>query len=672
MMMKNNRLITLVLFSLVAAAASQSAHATVLGDQKLKAYVETFNRVDPEPFTNTWSNAQALEFLSANIPRFECPDPDIERTYYFRWWTFRKHLQKTPEGWVITEFVPKVSWSGPYNTINCANGHHIREGRWLKEAKYVADDIRFWLKARHGNYSTWLPASVWDYCVASGDFKFGIECLPELLKIYKAWDGKRDKATGLFFSIDQGDGMEASISGKGFRPTLNGYMYGNALAIARFAERAGNKALAEEYTKRAAELKEAVQKYLWNPEHAFFEVREGPLEIGFFGWRVNKDPVLTAKAKLTCSTLKKPESLVGGEALKNGYDWSLPRAHFFPPGEQHWMQYDFTETVTLSSTELFLMYGGRTGLPESYRILYRENGQWKEVAKLTGEIVQQHKWNTLTFTPVTTDGLRVEMKLYGYTRETLPLRQVREQMGYVPWYFDLPDPRYAVAWKHVADTNGFAAPWGLTTAEQRHPKFAIEYHRHPCLWNGPVWPYATAQTLTALANLLNSGPQDVVDSSTYLSALTTYARSHQRTLENGTTVPWVDECQDPFTGVWIARSVIQAGFKEKPERMKKPFTYMERGKDYNHSTFCDLVINGLVGLRPQADDTVLVNPLVPADKWDYFCLENVPYHGRLLTILWDKTGKRYGKGPGLRVLADNKEIARSEALQKLTGKLESR
>jgi hypothetical protein len=98
----------------------------------------------------------------------------------------------------------------------------------------------------------------------------------------------------------------------------------------------------------------------------------------------------------------------------------------------------------------------------------------------------------------------------------------------------------------------------------------------------------------------------------------------------------------------------------------------DRGKDYNHSTFCDLVITGLVGLRPQADDTVLVNPLIPADKWDYFCLENVPYHGRLLTILWDKTGQRYGKGPGLRVLADNKEIARSETLQKLTGKLESR
>jgi hypothetical protein len=85
-----------------------------------------------------------------------------------------------------------------------------------------------------------------------------------------------------------------------------------------------------------------------------------------------------------------------------------------------------------------------------------------------------------------------------------------------------------------------------------------------------------------------------------------------------------------------------------------------------------LVINGLVGLRPQADDTVLVNPLIPEGKWDYFCLENVPYHGRLLTILWDKTGKRYNKGRGLCVFADNKELVRSETLQQLTGKLEPR
>ena len=82
-----------------------------------------------------------------------------------------------------------------------------------------------------------------------------------------------------------------------------------------------------------------------------------------------------------------------------------------------------------------------------------------------------------------------------------------------------------------------------------------------------------------------------------------------------------------------------------------------------------MIISGLVGLRPRADDLVEVNPLVPEGTLDYFCLDNLSYHGRTLTILWDKTGMHYNKGAGLRVLADGKEIAHGETLMRLTGKL---
>ena len=94
----------------------------------------------------------------------------------------------------------------------------------------------------------------------------------------------------------------------------------------------------------------------------------------------------------------------------------------------------------------------------------------------------------------------------------------------------------------------------------------------------------------------------------------------------------------------------------------------ERGKDYNHSTYCDLVITGLIGLRPRADDVVEVNPLAPA-CWAHFCLDNIVYHGRTLTILWDSTGQRYHKGQGLRILADGREIAAADRLQRITGQL---
>ncbi|NBS53226.1 MAG: glycoside hydrolase, partial [Spartobacteria bacterium] len=74
----------------------------------------------------------------------------------------------------------------------------------------------------------------------------------------------------------------------------------------------------------------------------------------------------------------------------------------------------------------------------------------------------------------------------------------------------------------------------------------------------------------------------------------------------------------------------------------------------------------------RSDDIVEVNPLVPEGALEYFCLDNVSYHGHNLTILWDKTGERYGRGRGLRVLADGKEIARSETLTKVTGHLPKR
>jgi hypothetical protein len=95
----------------------------------------------------------------------------------------------------------------------------------------------------------------------------------------------------------------------------------------------------------------------------------------------------------------------------------------------------------------------------------------------------------------------------------------------------------------------------------------------------------------------------------------------------------------------------------------------ERSRYYNHSTYADLVITGLVGLRPRPDESVEIDPLLPVDLWNSFCLDGIPYHGHALTVVWDKDGKRYGRGQGLSVLADGQVIARAEALGRLTGHL---
>lgn len=207
----------------------------------------------------------------------------------------------------------------------------------------------------------------------------------------------------------------------------------------------------------------------------------------------------------------------------------------------------------------------------------------------------------------------------------------RELIGYVPWQFGLPDPGYEAAWKFLMDTAYFAAPFGPTTVERGDPQFQIS--PRCCVWSGNSWPYATTQTLVALANLLNDYEQDYVASDDYVALLRTYAGTHRREGR-----PYVAEAADPMTGSWAGHDTFY------------------HSEHYFHSGYVDLIVTGLVGLRPRADDTLVVNPLVPRD-WDWFALDDVAYHGRRVTIVWDRDGTRYGRGRGLMLFVNDRKVA---------------
>jgi hypothetical protein len=258
-----------------------------------------------------------------------------------------------------------------------------------------------------------------------------------------------------------------------------------------------------------------------------------------------------------------------------------------------------------------------------------------------------------------------QMEFFTVLREDESGRSdVRELWGYAPWMFHLPDPSYEEGWKELDDPKGFKAPYGPTFPEQRHPKFTLSYQGHECQWNGPSWPLATSITLTALANLLNDYDQQVASKQLFYDTLQTFSKSHQRVREDGKIVPWIDESINPYTGDWISRTMlIERGKIPKLDPKKKPIE--ERGKDYNHSTFCDLVITGLVGIRPRHDNKLVINPLLPEGTWDWFCLDRVPYHGHELTVIWDREGKKYNRGAGFQLLIDGTPAARSDKLSKL-------
>jgi len=218
-----------VLFGLVlpwlndVAADLPSPSPALLRSDSFQHYIDGFNRQDHELYRHAFPNAQAWAFLGQNIPLLDCPDADLQEIYYFRWWTYRKHLKQTPDGYVLTEFLPAVSWAGKYNTISCAAGHHLHEGRWLHDPRYLDDYSRFWF---HGGgeprrYSFWAADSIWARALVTGDASLPRELLPDLVINYEAWEKEHRATNGLFWQIDDRDGMEVSIGGSGYRATIN-------------------------------------------------------------------------------------------------------------------------------------------------------------------------------------------------------------------------------------------------------------------------------------------------------------------------------------------------------------------------------------------------------------------------------------------------------------------
>jgi len=221
----------------------------------------------------------------------------------------------------------------------------------------------------------------------------------------------------------------------------------------------------------------------------------------------------------------------------------------------------------------------------------------------------------------------------------------RELIGYVPWQFELPEPNqgYERAWRFLMDTAAFRAPYGPLTTERHDPQFYVS--PKCCWWSGNSWPYASTQTLVAMANLLNRYQQNVVNARDWMALFSTYTQTQRKDGH-----PYVAEAANPDNGSW--------------EGHDTPY----HSEHYFHSGYVNLVITGLVGLRARADDSVEVNPLAPRD-WSYFALDAVPYHGRRLAVLWDQNGTRYGHGRGLILLADGRVIARASELGRLVAHL---
>ncbi|HET6486104.1 MAG TPA: hypothetical protein VFH83_06775, partial [Spirochaetia bacterium] len=311
-------------------------------------------QADGGPKADARGCTDARAWVENHVPLLDCPDAAIQTSYYFRWWTYRKHIRKTDLGYIVTEFLPEVPWAGYANSIVAAAGHHLYEGRWLRGSRdFLADYVSFWFRkeADSFRYRTWLADAVRAYACVTGDLETVRQVLPALIDRQRKLQGLHAHSSGLYWSDDDHDAMEYSISGNGLRPTLNSYLFGDARAIAEMASWLGEAGIARDLEAEAERLRALVLR-LWQKPASFFK------------------------------------------------------------------------TVHAETQD-------------------------SDVGLLPDAVAKAH--------------------------------DARELIGFIPWYFGLPpdEEEYGAAWSQLLDEDGFQAPFGLATAERRHPRFMFKAD-HEC------------------------------------------------------------------------------------------------------------------------------------------------------------------------------------------------
>jgi hypothetical protein len=142
---------------------------------------------------------------------------------------------------------------------------------------------------------------------------------------------------------------------------------------------------------------------------AFPVVEQGP---GTVEWTAPTFPRITASYCYESDSV----SAVADEIVPRGSgDTDLPRFTWWNHrGTTEWVQCDFTVPRRVSRTEVYWFDDtgrGQCRLPVSWRVFYRREGQWLPVENPDRYGLEKDRFNVTQFDAVTTDALRIVVKL---------------------------------------------------------------------------------------------------------------------------------------------------------------------------------------------------------------------------------------------------------------------
>ena len=168
-------------------------------------------------------------------------------------------------------------------------------------------------------------------------------------------------------------------------------------------------------TTQPAELT-AIPYYAWSHRGV------GPMEV----WlprsadlaEAAPKPTIASQSRVSASHIWQADTadaLNDQELPTSSGDGSIPRLTWWNHrGTKEWAQYEFAKPTEVSKIAVYWFDDTGTGqcrTPKSWKLLYRDGDDWKEAPGVTKYGVELDRMNEVTFDPVRTSALRIEVQL---------------------------------------------------------------------------------------------------------------------------------------------------------------------------------------------------------------------------------------------------------------------
>lgn len=226
----------------------------------------------------------------------------------------------------------------------------------------------------------------------------------------------------------------------------------------------------------------------------------------------------------------------------------------------------------------------------------------------------------------------------------------RSVVGFFPGLTDILQEEHMSMYNYLGDPEEFYTEYPIPTVSKRCPAYAPDNvwligphasagnpYRYPCCWNGPSWHFSNSIALDGLGASIQQFENAKAYVELFRDLWNKWTKAQIQDEENN--IVNTSESVNPETGVWN----------------KEVY-------DYFHSYYNAILISRIIGMIPEESEILRIRPLDMG--WDYFILENVLYHGKLITISWRKREckKNVRIDEGMTVTVDGKLAATSDCL----------